>query len=543
MTMRFALILAAVGLAAAQEQPAPTGKGVIEGVVLNEVTRDPIRKAFVSIGGPAQPMNVTTDQSGRFVVRGLPPGQYWMAAQRPGFGNSPASESGRQVTLAANEEKTGGEITLMPLASISGRIVDEFNAPIVGCNVSAMKSAGAAGNRRFGGGASAQPTNDKGDYRVQDVAPGRYYIFARCSAELIAPHPLMALDDPRVPHQVYRAQFFPGGSDPSGATRISLTPGAEVKGIDMRMHRVDAFTVRGRVGTAEGNVVAGPATINLSEDIAVVTGWTSYGGATDERKGTFEIRNVPAGSYLLSAATLGEGPRYQARLNIEVGERAPDPIEVVLSPGADITGTIETENRNGAAAPQINLSSFEQFGMATSAQATADSEGAFVLHGVFPGRQMLSVGNVAGYIKELRIGDKQVNPQGFDLTAGTAGPWRIVMGTKGGKLSGTVAGSMPESGTVFAVLLPSGSDVNISGGPAIPVNRDGRFELSGLQPGRYRVFAMETANPYAITAEPELLKAIESRGQSIDVAEGDSAKVAPEIISAEELKRLLREVE
>ena len=373
-------------------------------------------------------MNVTTDQSGRFVLRNLPPGQYWIAAQRPSFGNG--SDSGRQVTLAADEEKTGVEISLMPLASFSGRILDEFNAPIVGCNVNAMKKAGGVGNQRFGGGGSGQPTNDRGEYRVQDLAPGRYYVFARCNSELIAPHPLMALDDPRVPHQVYRAQFYPGTAEQSGATRISVAPGTEVKGIDLQMRRVNAFTVRGRAGTQEGNVPGVPVNINLSGDGTALFAWNSFGAATDPQKGTFEIHNVPPGSYMLAAATMGEGPRFQARQRIEVGDTAPDPVDVVLSPGADVSGTIETESRILGGAPQVNLSSFDPTGMGSSSQATADNDGAFVLHGVFPGRLNLSVGNVPGYIKEFRIGDKQVNPQGFDLAAGTPGPWRIVMGTK-----------------------------------------------------------------------------------------------------------------
>src|SRR5437667_4184375 len=65
-------------------QPVATGDGSIEGIVINEITREPIRKAQVTSGMGNVPPAIT-DGSGHFAFRNLLPGTYWMQAQHPEF--------------------------------------------------------------------------------------------------------------------------------------------------------------------------------------------------------------------------------------------------------------------------------------------------------------------------------------------------------------------------------------------------------------------------------------------------------------------------
>src|ERR1700726_4107081 len=66
-------------------QPAsPTGNGSVEGMVINEITREPVRKAQVTVGSANAPPAVT-DATGRFAFRNLGPGTFWPQASHPLF--------------------------------------------------------------------------------------------------------------------------------------------------------------------------------------------------------------------------------------------------------------------------------------------------------------------------------------------------------------------------------------------------------------------------------------------------------------------------
>src|SRR4030095_7343601 len=74
-------------------QTVPTGNGSISGVVRESSTSSPIPDVEVEISavrleGASSPtfnIHATTDESGRFEVRGLPSGRYRLHWQREGF--------------------------------------------------------------------------------------------------------------------------------------------------------------------------------------------------------------------------------------------------------------------------------------------------------------------------------------------------------------------------------------------------------------------------------------------------------------------------
>src|ERR1035438_3177825 len=71
-------------------------------------------------------------------------------------------------------------------------------------------------------GVGGTATNDKGEYRIDNLAPGRYHVFAHCRVALPAAHPLLPRGDPRTPHETYLPQFYGGGLDPATATRLTV---------------------------------------------------------------------------------------------------------------------------------------------------------------------------------------------------------------------------------------------------------------------------------------------------------------------------------
>ncbi len=238
----FALAISAFGQQEARfgpqssipQPPMPTGDGVIEVVVTNSASHEPVRKANVGVFGPFAGANSVTDASGKALFERLPDGQFTVRADHPSY--PPPRRTGgwlQQVELKAGERKRQVAISMVPAASLTGRVTDEEGDPLLSCNVNVMRRDPMR-RGRFTSFANGQ-TKPNGEYRVFNLAPGRYYVAASCQGPNFVPHPLT--DQP--PHATVRflPQVYPGVSDFAGATMIDLAPGVERSGVDFRMAR------------------------------------------------------------------------------------------------------------------------------------------------------------------------------------------------------------------------------------------------------------------------------------------------------------------
>jgi len=115
-----------------------------------------------------------------------------------------------------------------------------------------------------------------------------------------------------------------------------------------------------------------------------------------------------------------------------VGPSAPDPIELVLTPGDKIAGTLVIEvdakqppNPNPRHV-MLNPAGNPIFGAPPQAEVKSDST--FIFDSVLPGRWRVEVDG-PGYVKSVALGDKEVSGDEIEITV-TGGPLRIVMGTK-----------------------------------------------------------------------------------------------------------------
>lgn len=538
-----AILLAAAALA---QQPSPPATedatGSIEGTVLNAATGEPIRNAEVELngaaaqGGAQTDLTADTDASGHFAFRALPAGSYWLYAQRDGY--EPPWENPPGITLLSGQRKTGIEIRLFPPGTISGRVVDEFGAPLADCPVNALQPRSQGGRRsmRVGGSAS---TNGRGEYSIQGLQVGRYYVSLRCEGELEAPHPLMPARDPRKPILAYAPVFYPGKPDADGATPVKVTPGIETRSVDFQVHRVPAVTVRVRVDVANRSLLQRVRVQLLPPSLEYHQG-PAFGSNVDRHSGELQIRAVIPGSYVLVAQTSGNGPLYYAQLPLRVGATPPDPIHIVLAPAATMSGTLQVEGDNPPALERLPIM-LEPLGgfVFTRPMALANKDGTFTLADVTPGRWRLSLGPTGmPYVKSLSVGDKDVSPYGFDLAPGAGGPIRILASTKTGRVAASAGGD----GASF-LLVPADPEcfewgpVRLGGTAS-----GGQATIQRVVPGRYRLFALNGTEGWSLQQHlPEVLKALEAHAQLVEVAEGQTVQATPELIQADQLKEALAE--
>jgi hypothetical protein len=397
-------------------QPVATGTSSIEGAVTDSLTHNPIRKAMVNLNGRTS-LVAATDVDGHFAFHQLPAGQYSLQAQSDQYPMAPFSvDLGRQATVsvAADEHKTGVGLSLVPGASLRGRIVDEEGNPMPQCTVSPIRYRAGDPNPATVGGVNS-PTNDKGEYQIESVPAGKYYLMARCFQSIPMPHAFVRRDAlAGVPRLTYPPLFYPASADLSGGTRVSLPAGTELTGIDFRMVSATGITVRGRVRP----VLTGLTQITLAPKDKLLRPFQQQGARANQTTGEFQIQSVRPGSYEIEATAQAEGRSYSARVPIEVGASAPDSIDVLLQPAPQISGSVEIEGDPKPPLKNLHVALLQldtqPFG--PPPQAEVQSDGSFVTS-ASPGRWRLQVSGAPGYVKSVTLGDQEVSAASLEIGA------------------------------------------------------------------------------------------------------------------------------
>jgi len=531
----------------AQVAPAQTDNdGSVEGAVINEATREPVRKAQVTmVPGNAPP--AVTDENGRFVFRNLPAGTYVLHAQHPEFPlivAGLAATSPLSVTLAAHERKTGLVLTLTPGASISGRVMDEDEKPLAGCSVQSMQFApGPAGNRLYG--TRAATTDDRGEYRIYGLGRGRFYVSAQCSQPLPQAHGLVKRgSEADVPNQKYGTEFYPDSPDPAGASRLMVATGANVTGIDFHMHATSTVTVHGRINGDADAMSLKPRVELVSRD-PLLSGLVRYSASLNAQTGEFQIPAVPAGAYMLVASAQDKRHTYEARLPVDIGADPPQPLDVPLIPGGEFTGVIEIEGdppKPPVEKIHIRLTPLDPEFSGAWPEAKVEQDGTFSLSGVVAGRWCLKTEGVHGYVKSLSVGGQEMRSCAFSVAPGAGGAIRVVVSTKLANLDGMVNGMTPEQANGVLLILVS-EDPETSQPRTMRASADGHFSTSGIAPGRYYLYAAIGNEAVALQQSPRALQALEGRSARVDLEAGGRATAQVDLLSGDEVRQALQESE
>jgi hypothetical protein len=529
----------------AQRPPFPpseqTGKASIEGSVIDAITREPVKKATVMLNGRVG-LEAVTDASGHFAFRQLPAGQYNIQVHSEKYPpiQGPLS-TGNQlaISLAVEERKQDIGLSLTPGASVRGRIVDEDGNPMPRCSVKTVQF------RDTGTGRSLQQfgfsqSDDKGEYRIFNIPRGKYYIQAHCNQTVPLPHAFIrrtaTIDVPRL---TYAPLFYPGAIDLVGAGKLEALAGANISGIDFQMVPARGATVRGRVGSAPDRNIQ----VTLEPKDPVGRELRSQGTRVNAVTGEFQIPSVLPGSYELVAMAWGEGRAYLGKVSVEVGATPLEPINLILAAAPAISGSISIEGET-TKTPMNNLrlmmNPLDGRGMVGAQPETeVQSDGTFIFNSVMPGHWRLFVNGAPGYVKSVKQGDREASH--WDLEIGSSAvQLKVVVGTKYTRVQAELSASAAGSEAISAILWPANGD------PSYQQN----FGMSSqtpttinVPPGRYYACAFATTQPWMFMQNGALRKALESRCETVDASEGDSARVQLQIIPAADLQQLLDKID
>ncbi len=345
-------ILGEMGMQGPGSRPMETGTGVIIGRVSDGDANTAVSGAIVSLTQAGfTPVRVQADGDGRFAFRGLPVGNFSLAASRPGYLDGAAGRTrpggpGSSIVISTERPTADTTVWLWRFAAIAGTVLDENNEPLVGAQVRVLRQGFVSGQRRLTVGAS-DTTDDRGQYRISTLEPGDYLVAlpmihreqnpaiisgmpAGGAGERVtmvavrattaggggsAPPMMLANFDVTVPPAgttedglplTYQTEFHTSALTPDRATPITLAPGEERLGIDFRLTPVRALTVAGTVTGPDGPVANVQVQLlpgdggDLVSPIEVATTGTNANGE-------FTFAMVPAGQYVLRALRQGRG--------------------------------------------------------------------------------------------------------------------------------------------------------------------------------------------------------------------------------------------
>src|SRR5260370_4446802 len=167
--MKCCLLVGLVYAGTLTAQPQP-GTGSIEGHVFNSLTREPVRKASVNLRTSRIWLVAYTDAEGRFQFTALPAGTYKLSAKQSGFLDRAAR---RPILLGADDHVTDAEVRLPPHGVISGHVLDEHGDPVGDARIAIFKQ-GYRNSRKQWNMLGGTITNETGEYRIPNLAHGRY---------------------------------------------------------------------------------------------------------------------------------------------------------------------------------------------------------------------------------------------------------------------------------------------------------------------------------------------------------------------------------
>jgi Carboxypeptidase regulatory-like domain len=536
------LLVLVFPLAAAAQSPStePASKkeeASVAGMVVKLAGSEPLRKARVmltSLDDQTRRISVTTDSGGRFELKGLQAGRYHLTVIRSGFvrqsyGQRKSDDPGAILTLRPGQAVKDLLFRLIPSAVITGKIVDEDSEPLRSVAVSALRQMYSEGKRTLTATTIAT-TNDLGEYRLFDLAPGRYFVSAVYPRwNPFAGRGEFGGSDAR--REGYAKMYYPGTTDSGKASSITVKAGEEIPSIDLLLRPVQVYRIRGRVF----NEIArkpGTQTNILLTPKAYDFDWASSQQTIVQKKdGSFEIPEVLPGSYVLTAFWFDEGKTYAERVPVEVGNADVDGLTVNIGPGTNISGRIiwdgppamEKDNLTvRATAVDLNTNGLDVLDSARVEQGlfTLQNVGSGTYHAELDGQSKDC------YVKDVRYSGSEALDEGFTVVRGTPGELEITVSSHGARVQGSVtdADGLPAAG-VWVVLVPqAGRREQRHLYKYQTTDQYGHFDLRGIRPAEYKLFSWQEVETNAWES-PEFLKPFEEKGEEIELQEGEQKTI------------------
>jgi protocatechuate 3,4-dioxygenase beta subunit len=372
-------------------------------------------------------VTATSDEDGRFVVRGLPDVTVDLAVEKEGYARRFVSDVEPGTSdLTVKLERTG---------AVSGMVLDDVSGePVGGASINVDD-----------GTSTHQVTDEDGTFIVPNVTAGKFTVTVTSMEHV-----------------------------PAEVTDIEVRSGATTSGLEVRLKHGEVLV--GRVIRRSDGLPVSKATVSVNEPVSR--------SAESDQEGRFELRGLPSGVYAVSVTS----GNYSRRTMEGVPVPSATELLIELSAGGTIRGIVRDGEGEPVSGQMVMAGSggdmFENM-------TNTDSEGNFTFSHVAPGKHIVMVlkigeGGGVGFgaqtrqvtVEEGQEAFVEFGEQGSTKKAHLTGRLLDHGQPAGGRmlifLRADVEGGMAEMMSSFKIIT---------------TDAEGGYSADDLQPGTYRVFS------------------------------------------------------
>jgi hypothetical protein len=568
-------VVAAPG--AGTEQAAGTASLVGRVVHSSGANQVPVPRTVVTIdSGGGERLTVTNDE-GRFLFDGLPPGRYLLKATKTGWVPSyyGSTRQGRPpgVRIAVESGKRADvEVPLIRGSVLAGRIVDHEGRPMPR-QFPWLLEQRMVGDQRmiartrfpYSIGSFERATNDLGEFRLFGLPPGTYYLAvspgippgARLTTDADVrwafQQPAASRGDaPELAPVVgYTRVYFPGTPDPGAAVPITVGPGEVREDLEFTVQFIPVARVEGIVHRPDGSPGAGTR-VMLQSRVPRVSLEGGTRSVAADASGRFVFTNVAPDDYRLSArAASATGAILDLWTHADVVVSGSDVsgVGLTLAPASVISGRAAFVPTSQAPPKDLTTVRLQFMPITAMAQALVgggdfnavhsanlDSEGRFRVAGLAPDRYVVTAswpgmrtGDRGWWLTSMRVngrdlGDAPIVVNSNDDVPDVEIEFRDRIGTIEGALTDATGRPAPE---YFVMAFPtdraSWTTTSRRMVPAVQPATDGRFRLTGLPAGEYYLAVVTEVDSDEAT-DPRFLETLVSMSLRLTLGEGETRR-------------------
>ena len=541
------MIMALMAALFAQLSPVPSAtdeRATIEGIVVNSDGR-PVVGAEVSAAWEPMPARfqvsdvprASTGPDGKFVIA-LRPGTYRVSAHADGYvrqefgatlSGLDGSRKGTVLSVKSGEKIRDVTVRLSPDSILAGRVTSTDGQPLLRMEVIALKRQFTVAGVSQMTGVGRTETNDRGEYRIAGLGPGKYYVRAaslpasRLRAEQFrqAARELGPQAEPTP--GFYAPVFYPRAELVSDATTVEIKTGVEVRNIDFVLLKHRAYSIRGRVvdGATGGLPTRAPL---ISAQPAYYEYLPGSGSFADSYRpdGTFLLTDVAPGIYWIKAQiSPALTPEQRAALTTLGGDTSQLPlpargialvrivdadvenVELTIVHNLEVSGRLTVADERFDLARnyrniKLQLRPVDGLGNGGPSEMSMTEDGQFVYRRLLPMEHRLTVSALPTglYVKEARMGAVDALGESLMLTKPVQESFEIVL-ARGAEVSGTV---VDESSRLRAgqqvVLIPDESRNRPDLYRTAMTDTSGQFVFQGVAPGNFRIYAWQNIEEF-----------------------------------------------
>ena len=294
------------------DAPAPA-RGTISGRVLTG-SGEPLRRATVVIeevkyedGSGETVADATSGDNGEFSFPNLPPARYRLQAEKSGYvaGRFPRTKA--LVRLNNGDIIDDVALRLVPVSVVSGYVLDVHGDPLAKTVVRLLQYKYYPGGRRLTVAREAI-SDERGEYRMGDLNPGRYYAVASYHS--------------RISDVVCPPVYYPDVASFDDAIPIRLSSSDEAP--------IKFVLLAGKPVHVRGSVAGrGTGSVRVS---LIPRGGVPYTQllSVETSDASFQFKSVLPGDYTVLATSESKDEMLEGRTSITVGDHELNGVSVQL---------------------------------------------------------------------------------------------------------------------------------------------------------------------------------------------------------------------